>query len=124
MIEIVESTPIKISGRSSFLVNTNGYNEAAINKIKELPFSVYHKKDHIWEVPAEYLADLLDKLTDLDDIKLQLLDDTENEQPDQQPLTEEEIKEFKVEPFAHQISAINYGLKRKKWLLLDSMGLG
>ena len=41
-------------------------------------------------------------------------------------LTEQEIKEFKFKPFAHQIDAINFGLKQKhkKWLLLDSMGLG
>ncbi len=41
-------------------------------------------------------------------------------------LSEEEIKSFKVEPFWHQVEAINYGLhpSHKKWLLLDSMGLG
>ena len=42
------------------------------------------------------------------------------------PLTEDEIKAFKVKPFPHQIEAVNYGLASPtgKWLLLDSMGLG
>ena len=41
--------------------------------------------------------------------------------------TEDEIKEFKLKPFPHQVEAINFGLNPKhngKWLLLDSMGLG
>lgn len=39
-------------------------------------------------------------------------------------LSESEIRRLKLEPFAHQIDAINFGLKkyRSKWLLLDSMG--
>lgn len=39
-------------------------------------------------------------------------------------LTNDEIKEFKILPFAHQFEGINYCLHTKHVLLLDSMGLG
>lgn len=39
-------------------------------------------------------------------------------------LTNDEIKEFKILPFAHQLEGINYCLHTKHVLLLDSMGLG
>ena len=41
-------------------------------------------------------------------------------------LSDEEISQFKLKPFQHQIEAINFGLSpyHQKWLLLDSMGLG
>lgn len=41
-----------------------------------------------------------------------------------EPLTQDEIDSFKVKPFQHQVEAINYGLAHRKFLLLDSMGLG
>ena len=55
-----------------------------------------------------------------------MLPDEESSNSDSFNLTEEEIRSFKFKPFAHQIDAINFGLqkKHKKWLLLDSMGLG
>jgi SNF2 family DNA or RNA helicase len=55
-----------------------------------------------------------------------MLPDEESSNSDNFNLTEEEIRSFKFKPFAHQIDAINFGLqkKHKKWLLLDSMGLG
>lgn len=39
-------------------------------------------------------------------------------------LTENEIRRFHYIPYAHQVEAINFGLKQKhpKWLLLDGMG--
>jgi len=39
-------------------------------------------------------------------------------------LSAEEISKFKLKPFQHQIEAVNYGIKHKKWLNLFSMGLG
>lgn len=39
-------------------------------------------------------------------------------------LTDEEISKFKIKPFQHQVEAVNFGLKHKGWLLLDSMGVG
>lgn len=39
-------------------------------------------------------------------------------------LSEDEIKEFKIAPFAHQIDGINFCLGKRNVLLLDSMGVG
>ena len=55
MIKIEESTPRKLSGRTSLLV-TFPFNQDAIDVIKALPTHVYHKKDHVWECPINHLA--------------------------------------------------------------------
>lgn len=39
-------------------------------------------------------------------------------------LTQDEISSFKLPPFKHQIDAINFGLKKHKWLLTHGMGCG
>lgn len=55
MIKIEESTPRKLSGRTSLLI-TFPFNQAAIDVVKTLPTYVYHKKDHAWECPINDLA--------------------------------------------------------------------
>ena len=125
MITIREIKPIKISGRTSFSVQFN-FNQAAIDAIKSLSTYYYHKKDQTWEVPATDLAQLLDLLTFIDSIQLILLPDENEVISNSTDLTDEEIRSFKFKPYPHQIEAINFGLrkKHKKFLLLDSMGLG
>jgi hypothetical protein len=34
-------------------------------------------------------------------------------------LTQAEIAEFRFKPFEHQIEAMNFGLREKRWLLCD-----
>lgn len=126
MIRIIEtSTPIKISGLSSLLV-TFDFNQYIVDSLKTIPTYYYHKAIQTWEFPVCYLSRLLDSLTFLDDIQLQLLDDSflSKSQYNQAPLSEIEKVSFKMKPFEHQLEAINFGLSREKWLLLDSMGLG
>ena len=130
MIKIFEiSPPKKISGLSSLLVSFE-YNQFIVDSIKTIPTAHYHKKDKLWELPVCYLGRLLDSLTFLDDIQLKLLDTPEsgefhfNKQFNLEPLTEIEKVSFKMKPFEHQLEAINFGLDKEKWLLLDSMGLG
>lgn len=80
-----------------------------------------------WEIPAENLGEALDLLTFLDNIQLIMLPEAESEiGSTSNNLTEDEIRRLNFKPFAHQIEAINFGLqkKHKKFLLLDSMGLG
>jgi SNF2 family DNA or RNA helicase len=66
----------------------------------------------------------------LDEIQLRLLDTPEsgefhfNKHFNLEPLSEIEKVSFKMKPFEHQLEAINFGLDKEKWLLLDSMGLG
>ena len=130
MIKIFEiSPPKKISGLSSLAVCFD-YNEYIVDSLKTIPTYYYHKKDKVWEFPVCYLGRLLDSLTFLDEIQLKLLDTPEsgdfhfNKQFNLEPLSEIEKVSFKMKPFEHQLEAINFGLSKEKWLLLDSMGLG
>lgn len=130
MIYLTEiSPPKKISGLSSICA-TFDYNQYIVDAMKTIPTFYYHKKDNVWEFPVCYLGRLLDNLTFLDEIQLRLLDTPESgefhfgRQFNMQPLSETEKVSFKMNPFEHQLEAINYGLSREKWLLLDSMGLG
>ena len=130
MINITEiSPPLKISGLSSLIVQFE-FNQYIIDSIKTIPTVHYHKAHKCWEIPIAYLGRLLDSLTFLDDIQLRLLDTPEsgefhfNKNFDLEPLTEIEKVSFKMKPFEHQLEAINFGLDKEKWLLLDSMGLG
>ena len=125
MITIREIKPIKISGISSFLISFQ-YEPKAVEAVKSLPTYYYHKDITGWEIPANDLALAIDTLTFLDNIQLQLLSDESEVVEENTDLTSKEIEEFKFKPYAHQIDAINFGLqkKHKKWLLLDSMGLG
>ena len=130
MVNICEiSPPHKISGLSSLVVQFD-YNPYIVDAIKTIPTYNYDKKTKLWEFPVCYLGRLLDNLTFLDDIQLKLLDTPESvefhlgKNPGLPPLTEIEKVSFKMKPFAHQLEAIDFGLAHKKWLLLDSMGLG
>ena len=130
MINIVEISPAKkISGISSLIVYFD-YNPYVVDSLKTIPTYYYHKKDKVWEFPICYLGRLLDSLTFLDEIQLKLLDTPESgefhfgRQFSLEPLSEIEKVSFKMKPFEHQLEAINFGLTKEKWLLLDSMGLG
>ena len=130
MIYITEISPAKkISGLSSIAV-TFDFNQYIVDALKTIPTFYYHKKDNVWEFPICYLGRLLDNLTFLDEIQLKLLDTPEsgefhfNRQYNLEPLSEIEKVSFKMKPFEHQLEAINFGLSKEKWLLLDSMGLG
>jgi SWI/SNF-related matrix-associated actin-dependent regulator 1 of chromatin subfamily A len=130
MIRIFEiSPPKKISGLSSLIVDFD-FNQYIVDSIKTIPTAHYHKKEKCWELPICYLGRLLDSLTFLDEIQLRLLDTPEsgefhfNKHFNLEPLTEIEKVSFKMKPFEHQLEAINFGLDKEKWLLLDSMGLG
>lgn len=122
MVKIQEIKPIKLSGLSSFLVSFS-YSDILVNICKSIGTGIYHKKLTAWEFPAYSLSKLLDEFCLADTISLTLL--PENEAiSDQPPLTETEISRFKIRPFDHQIDGINFLLRQRKSLLLDSMGIG
>lgn len=112
-------------GISSCLISFQ-YRQDIVDAIKALPLACYHKKIQAWEIPLNCLAQALDSLTFLDNIQFTTLLESNEINVNSNNLTEEEIRSFKFKPFTHQIDAINFGLqkKHKKWLLLDSMGLG
>lgn len=125
MIYIRETVPVKMSGLSSFLISF-AYDPKVVDAIKTLPVKQYIKNIQAWEIPGDCLAQALDTLTFLDNMQLIMLPEEDETESISDNLTDEEIRRFKFKPFAHQIDAINFGLqkKHKKWLLLDSMGLG
>lgn len=130
MIRLTEiSPPKKISGLSSICC-TFDFNQYIVDALKTIPTYYYHKKDQVWEFPVCYLGRLLDSLTFLDEIQLNLLDTPKsgefrfNKKYNLEPLSEIEKVSFKMKPFEHQLEAIDFGLEHEKWLLLDSMGLG
>lgn len=115
--------PLKVSGKTSFILSFP-YDETIIQAVKSIPIHVYHKKFQIWEIPEIYFAVCLDALTVLADIKLKLLPDDYFNRDSLAPLTQEEIKDFKADPFPHQIEAVNFMLHQNKSLLLDGCGVG
>ena len=124
MIYLRETTPIKMSGKTSFLISF-AYDPKVVEAIKTLPVKQYIKNIQAWEIPSDCLAEALDTLTFLDNIQLILLPETEevSNQGDFN-LTQAEIDQFRFKPFKHQIDGINFLLKQGKSLLLDAPGLG
>ena len=117
MITITENIPKKISGSTSLFLDCP-YNQTSIDLIKSSGLAVWHKKDKVWEVPVTSLSFLLDNLTYVDDITLNLL-------PDKEDVKEQKLTvNYKVKPFKHQEEAVIFGLQHKTWLLLDQPGLG
>ena len=117
MITITEKQTAKVPGITSVFVQFD-YNPKIVEEIKSLPCINYSKKTHLWEVPINYLAQLIDKLCVYDDIDLRLCQ-----------LTFEEDKiyklsKYKTKPFSYQEEGIQFGLNHDKWLLLDPPGLG
>jgi hypothetical protein len=112
MIKVVETIPLKLPGRSSFLLFFP-FNPNLIERIKTYSPAIWHKKLGGWEISASYLASFLDYATTVDDIELQLLVN-EIKEISEPSLTKKEISEFKVTPYKHQIEAINYGLSHPK----------
>lgn len=120
MIYITEGTCTKLSGLSSLYISFK-FNQDIINVIKTSDKYIFDKKTYLWEVPVNSLAYLLDNLTYIDDITLQLLKDKETKE-----LLEPKVI-YKLPPFKHQSDAVVFGLNRepgKGWLLLDQPGLG
>ena len=124
MIYIRETIPIKMSGKTSFLISF-AYDPKVVDAIKTLPVKQYIKNIQAWEIPSDCLAEALDTLTFLDNIQLITLPETEEDSNQGDfDLTQAEIDQLHFKPYKHQVEGINYGLQKKKWLLLDNPGCG
>lgn len=118
MITLTEGTHYKLSGSKSIFISFE-HNVEIESIIKSSgPFN-YDSKTHIWEVPITSLAYLLDNLTILDDLRLVLEKEDKYIGEREKPILEPKTRSFK-----HQKEAVEYGLNRDKWLLLDAPGLG
>lgn len=122
MIYIEEQEqPYKLPGKISFFVKFK-YQPNIVDTIKTVPNAVYHKKFTSWEIPVTSLSRAIDSLIDLDEITIKFQSDKE----EKAPLKEIKLnkKNYKTKPFDHQEKAVEYGLQKDKWLLLDAPGLG
>lgn len=117
MIKIKEDKCLKLSGITSLFVSFD-FNLQVIATIKATDKYIYDKKTHIWELPITSLSYLLDELTYLDDIELQLYKEDTNKKHYYPTL------KYKVPPFKHQLEGVEWGLNIEKGLLLDSPGAG
>lgn len=117
MIKIVEAPTRKLPGLSSLFI-TFDFNRQILDEIKLLPTRLYDENHKDWEIPTSELSKLLDILTNLDDIDLQLATNLSTQ------FIEYDLLDYKTKPFKHQLEAIQYGLNNEKWLLLDCPGAG
>ena len=117
MIRIVEAPTRKLPGLSSLFI-TFDFNRQIVDEIKLLETRIFDENHKDWEIPTSDLSKLLDILTNLDDIDLQLIATQEAE------YIEYNLIPQKTQPFKHQYEAIQYGLNHDRWLLLDAPGLG
>lgn len=119
MIKIEERQTEKMPGLSSLFISFD-YNAAIVDAIKTLPNYTYNNKNYTWETPITNLSKILELFNGLDDINLILL-------PDKQEIQNNidiDISKYKTKPYQYQKEGIEYGLKNKKYLLLDAPGLG
>lgn len=118
MITIEERITQKVIGETSLFIKFD-FNQELVNTIKLYSGCSYSKKTKEWEVPLTYLSRFLDAASKFDQINLKMLKDSKEKSPQKY-----EIGPFKVQPFDHQLEAIQYGLNHERWLLLDLPGLG
>lgn len=117
MIRIQERLNKKCPGMSSLFISFN-YNKYIIDEIKLLDNCVYNENTKEWEMPLTNLAAFIDACCLYDNIVIELLEENDLED------TKYELRNYKIEPFEHQIEGIRYGLNHDSWLLLDAPGLG
>lgn len=118
MIKIVEITPMKLPGQSSFKVEFN-YRKEIVDTVKQVPNAVYHKKEQCWEIPTTSLSRAIELLSNYDELDLQFLSETPKKE-----VISFELSNYKTKPYQYQVEGINFGLNFDKWLLLDAPGLG
>ena len=94
MIYITEKRAEKLSGLTSIFVSFN-YNQQLINLLKSnFPVYNYNTKTHAWELPINRLAELLDLLTYIDDIKLKLYSEEQRVSNDPKLVENYKLKNF------------------------------
>lgn len=96
------------------------YNSEIVTAIKTMPFRYYNTTDKTWELPANNLQELINKLGDFDIRIVGLHYIINNEKDELFP----KGFEFKTEPYSHQVEGLKYGLANNYWFLGDEQGLG
>lgn len=116
MITISEITSFKCPGETSLRIDFE-YNEKIIEILKQTECALWHKTQKFWEVHVSKLSFLIDNFTFLDDIKINLLKEKENN-------NYKSTLKYKSKLFNYQQEGINFLLNNENCLLLDEPGLG
>ena len=116
MITISEITSFKCPGETSLKIDFK-YNEKIIDILKQSEDAIWHKKQLFWEVPVTKLSFLIDNLTYIDDIELNILKDNE-ETEYTSTIT------YKSKLFDYQQQGVEWLLNNENCMLLDEPGLG
>lgn len=115
-MHIREDKSKKCVGETSLFISFD-YNQRIVDVIKEAGNAVWDKNTKLWELPLNKLAFLINKVSIIEDIEIDLLPDEKSEQ------LSTSIN-FKTTPYQYQIEGIEYMLNHKDCLLLDVAGLG
>lgn len=118
MIYIEEKVPHKIPGKTSLFIQFD-YNKYLIDIIKECGPCNFDKKTSLWEIPVTRLAKFINQAYKFDEIELKILKDKE-----EKPIEKIKLSKYKTKPYKYQEEAIQYGLQKDNFLLLDVPGLG
>ena len=117
MIDIEIRRAEEVPGRYACFLKFSRYNQNWIEVIRQLGSRRYNAESKVWEFPLYYLADIVSRYPNVP-INIKYHTDKINA-----PIDIPEM-ELKRPLFAHQKVAVEYGIMRKKYLLLDTMGLG
>lgn len=122
MIKIQQRLSKKIPGGTSLFISFQ-FNQQIIDIIKDKelgyePFYNWDSKNKEWEVPISSLSYLIDRLTYLDDIQIDLIKEKE-----ERPLRDI-IGNHKTNMYPYQRDGVEFGLNNDNFLLLDAPGLG
>lgn len=116
-----QTPPFKLPGKVSFFIRFN-YEPNIVDTMHNIPSAIYHKKLQCWEIPVTSLSRAIDQLSNLDEITLRFLPDTNTGYSDEEVSVD--ISSYKTIPYKYQMDGIKYGLTHDKWMLLDAPGLG
>ena len=95
MIHIEEKHTSKLPGKTSLFVNFT-YNPMIVETVKQCTVANYDKKTTTWEVPLTSLSFLLDRLSQIDDVEIVLLEEEEKKQHEKELDAYLEVEKPKV----------------------------
>ena len=115
-MHIREDKSKKCVGETSLFLSFD-YNQRIVDVIKEAGNAIWDKKDKIWELPLNKLSFLIDRVSLIEDIEIDLL-------PDETVENTDISINFKTQPYPYQLEGIQYMLNNPNCLLLDAPGVG
>lgn len=119
MINIRIAPSVKCSGIDSLFI-TFPYRQQLVDIVRKCPTRYWDKDNKCWEVPYQYLDEVVKRFEDANYTCTVVGKPTESSSNTTKPKT----FEFKTKPFKHQLEGFDYGLKFDRWLLGDEQGLG